>query len=81
MPIVLVGLLAILLSLVPLPARPGWKLVLSGLGGLGSLIVLNLLSPFTGMLFELNILTGAVAGALGLPGLGCLLVAHFILSH
>ncbi len=79
--IVLAGILAALLCLMSLPARPGWKLAVSAAGGLGCLIVLNLLSSLTGMLFELNILTGAVAGFLGLPGLGCLLVAHFILNH
>ena len=78
---VLFGLLALLLRLVTIPARTGWKLVLGTLGGLGVLIVLNLLGSRTGMLFELNVLTIAVAGILGLPGVGCLLIAHFILSH
>ena len=79
--VVLFGVMALLLRLSGLPARPGWRLVFGFFGGLGSLVVLSLLSPLTGMLFELNILTVAVSGALGLPGLGCLLVAHFILSH
>ena len=78
---VLLGLLALLLRLVTIPARPGWRLALGILGGLGVLIVLNLLGSRTGMLFELNVLTIAVSGILGLPGVGCLLIAHFILSH
>ena len=65
--VVLFGVMALLLRLSGLPARPGWRLVFGFFGGLGSLVVL--------------ILTVAVSGALGLPGLGCLLVAHFILSH
>ncbi len=79
--VVLIGLLGVILWLAAQPARAGWKLVLHAAGGLGSLIVLNLLSPMTRMLFELNIFTAAVAGGLGLPGVGALLVAHFILSH
>ena len=78
---VLLGILAGLICLAALPARPLWRVLLSAVCGLGCLIVLNLLSPLTGMLFELNALTAAVAGFLGLPGVGCLLVAHFILSH
>ena len=74
------GLLAALLCLVMLPARPGWKLALSFFGGLGCLILLNLLSPLTGMLFELNVLTISVAGGLGLPGVGALLVMHCLLA-
>ena len=42
--------------------------------------VSDLLSPVTGMLFELNILTAAVAGGLGLPGIALLLVAHVVLN-
>ena len=79
--VVLFGVMALLLRLSGLPARPGWSLVFGFFGGLGRLVVLNLLSPLTGMLFELNILTVAVSGALGLPGIGGLLIAHFILSH
>ena len=78
---VLAGILAALTWLTTVPARPGWKLTLSAAGGMGCLIVLNLLSSLTGMVFELNVLTAAVAGALGMPGLGCLLIAQFILSH
>ena len=78
--VLLVGVLLLLLRLARLPLRLGCKLLLNGLCGLGCLLVLNLLSPVTGMLFELNILTAAVAGGLGLPGIALLLVAHVVLN-
>ena len=76
----LLGLVLMLLWLPRLPQRLGWRLALGELCGLGSLLVLNLLSSRTGMLFELNILTAAVAGGLGLPGVGLLIVAHCVLA-
>ena len=78
--VILAGLLAALLGLSAFPARLGWKLALSAAGGLGCLIVLNLLNNLTGMVFELNVLTISVAGGLGLPGVGALLVMHCILA-
>ena len=78
--VLLVGVLLLLLRLARLPLRLGCKLPLNALCGLGCLLILNLLSPVTGMLFELNILTAAAAGALGLPGIALLLVAHVVLN-
>ena len=76
----LLGLLVLLLRLPRLSLRPARRLILGAVCGLGSLLVLNLLSARTGMLFELNVLTAAVAGGLGLPGVGLLLVAHCLLA-
>ena len=78
--VLLVGVLLLLLRLARLRLRLGCKLPLNALCGLGCLLILNLLSPITGMLFELNILTTAIAGALGLPGVALLLVAHVVLN-
>ena len=78
--VLLAGILLLLLRLARARLRLGCKLLLNALCGLGCLLVLNLLSPITGMLFELNLLTAAVAGALGLPGIALLLVAHVVLS-
>ncbi len=78
--LVLLCLLLLLLFLITRPLRWGWKILLNTLCGFGCLIILNLLEPFTGMLFELNLLTCAVAGALGLPGLGALLIVHCVLG-
>ena len=77
---VLLSLLLLLLWLSRASLRPGRRLALGAVCGLGSLLVLNLLSPLTGMLFELNALTAAVAGGLGLPGEGLLIVAHCVLA-
>ena len=78
--VLLLGILLFLLRLPRLPMRIGWKLLCGSLCGLGCLLVLNLLSPLTGMIFELNILTASAAGFLGLPGVGLLIVAHCILA-
>ena len=78
--VLLLGMLFFLLWLPRLPPRPGWRLVLGAVCGLCGLLILNLLSPLTGMLFELNILTAGIAGFLGLPGVGLLLVAHCVLA-
>ena len=48
MPLMLAALAAAISCLAMAPARPAGKLLLSALGGLGSLLILNLLSPVTG---------------------------------
>lgn len=78
--VLLLGLLALLLFITTLPIRFAWKLMLNALCGFGSLIILNLLHPITGMLFELNVLTCAIVGTLGLPGAGALVIAHYVLG-
>lgn len=78
--VLLLGLLALMLFIITLPVRLGWKVLCNTLCGFGSLIVLNLLHPITGMLFELNVLTCAIVGTLGLPGVGALVIAHYVLG-
>ncbi|MBE6931932.1 MAG: SigmaK-factor processing regulatory BofA [Ruminococcaceae bacterium] len=78
--LLLFGLLALMLFIITLPVRLGWKVLCNALCGFGSLIVLNLLHPITGMLFELNVLTCAIVGTLGLPGVGALVIAHYVLG-
>ena len=75
----LLAVLLLLARVLTLPVRLCWKVLLNSVCALGCLIVLNLLSPLTGMLFELNVFTGSVVALLGLPGLGFLLVAHAVL--
>lgn len=72
----------ILLSLVPalmalalvrwllLPLRSIWKLALHSVCGFVSLWLLNTMAPFTGILLPMNAVTVLTAGALGLPGVG-----------
>ena len=78
--IVLLSILALLLRIIMLPTKLMYKLLLNALCGFGCLIILNLLHSYTGMLFELNLLTCAIVGVLGLPGVGALLIAHCILA-
>lgn len=78
--LLLLGLLSLLLFVITLPLRFAWKVLINALCGFASLIILNLLHPITGMLFELNVLTCTIVGALGLPGTGALIIAHYVLG-
>ena len=53
------------------------KLLLNTGLGFASLFLLNLLGPYTGVVFELNFLTAALTGVLGVPGVILLLVLQF----
>ena len=63
-----------------LPIRLIWKLAINTGCGFAILLVLNWLSPYTGVLFDLNFLTSAIVGFLGLPGIILLFVVHLILE-
>ncbi len=56
-----------------------WKVGINALAGFACLFLLNLLSGYTGILFPINLVTAAIAGFLGLPGIGVLALAPFIL--
>ena len=43
-------------------------------------MAVNLLGPYTGVLFDLNLVTAAIVGFLGLPGIVLLFVLHFFLK-
>lgn len=73
-------LLLVLLAIIAAPIRLRWKLVLNFGCGLLCLLLLNLLAPYTGMLFDLNVVTVVTVGFLGLPGIGLLMAVHLILS-
>lgn len=60
----------ILLRLLILPIRLLWKLGLHVLFGFACLWLLNLAAPVTGILFPINAVTTAIAGFLGIPGIG-----------
>ena len=78
--LILLGILALLLVIMAVPVRLGWKLGLNALCGFGCLIVLNLLGTRFGLVVDLNVFTCAVAGVLGLPGLGALVILHCLLA-
>ena len=72
-------LLAFLLRLIVLPIRWFWKLFLNSGCGFLCLWLLNSISGFTGLVFPINSVTAAIAGFLGLPGIGLLAALQFIL--
>ena len=75
-PLALIGLL---IRLISAPLKLGVKLIVNSLAGLACLWLLNWISGFTGVYFPINAATAAVAGFLGLPGIGLLAAAQLIL--
>ena len=72
-------LLGVLVRCLALPVRWGWKLFLNSAGGFACLWLLNSVSAFTGLYCPINAVTAAVAGFLGLPGIGVLIAVQYIL--
>ena len=56
------------------PYKPAWTLLERGLLGVGIIFVWNLLAAPMHLSVSLNPITALVAGALGAPGLGLLLI-------
>ena len=48
--------------------------------GLGALLLLNAISPLTGLSLGLNLFNALVVGILGIPGLGLLLLVQWVLT-
>ncbi len=78
--IAFIGLYAGLLLLIYIagsriePYKPAWKLLERGILGAGVIFVWNLLASPLHMAVSLNPITALIAGALGAPGLGLLLI-------
>ena len=72
-------LLALVIRLMALPIRLGWKLLINSLGGFVCLWLLNTISGFTGVRFPINAVTALTAGFLGLPGIVLLAVLQLVL--
>jgi inhibitor of the pro-sigma K processing machinery len=72
-------LLFLLLRLMALPLRWFWKLSVNSACGFASLVLLNSLSGFTGLMFPVNAVTALIAGFLGLPGIAALAVVQLFL--
>ena len=70
----------LLLKIISLPIRLIWKLGITPAGGFACLVAVPLLGPYTGVLFDLNLVTAAIVGFLGLPGIVLLFVLHFFLK-
>ena len=72
-------LLCVLIRMILLPMKLGWKLLINSLCGFLCLWILNSLSPFTGFRFPINIVTALTAGFLGLPGICLWAILQFFL--
>lgn len=72
-------LIFLLLRLIAAPIRWFWRLCINSACGFLCLWLLNSLSAFTGIVFPINLLTVAVTGFLGLPGIGALTLVQFFL--
>ena len=79
--LMIVALLAIvlLLKLITAPIRLGYKLLINLASGYALLFLFNLFSGLTGFVLDLNLITAAILGLFGLPGLALLLVVRLIL--
>ena len=76
--ILVLAALAALTAALQRPARLRVKLVRNTLGGYLSLLLINLFSFLTGAVFSLNIVTAVLVGFLGLPGIGLLFLARWL---
>lgn len=72
-------MLCALLRLIALPIRWFWKLSINSACGFLCLWLLNSVAVFTNLYFPINAVTVAVAGFLGLPGIGVLALVQFFL--
>lgn len=62
------------------PLRLAGRAAVNTLLGLGALLLLNALSPLTGLSLGLNLFNALVVGILGVPGLGLLLLVQWVLT-
>lgn len=74
------ALLAVVLRVFSTPLKLMLKVALNTLLGLGSLILLNATSAFTGLSLGLNLFNALVVGVLGVPGLVLLLLVQWVLT-
>lgn len=72
-------LLFVLIRVIVMPIRLIWKLAINSVCGFLCLWLLNWISGFTGVYFPVNAVTAAIAGFLGLPGIGLLALVQFVL--
>ena len=75
-PLVLLG---ILIRIMSLPIKLGWKILTNSLGGFVCLWLLNAIAGFTGVTFPINAVTALIAGFLGIPGIILLAVVQMLL--
>ena len=57
------------LRLCLVPVKWFWKIGINSLCGFACLWLLNVISGYTGIFFPINLVTAAIAGFLGIPGI------------
>lgn len=62
------------------PIRLAFRIALNTLLGLGALLLVNATSAVTGLTLGVNLINAAVVGVLGVPGLGLLFLARWVLT-
>ena len=68
----------ILFRVLIAPIRLAVKLALHAAAGLLSLLVINFLAPFSGVLIPVNAVTVLVSGIFGLPGTALLILLELV---
>ena len=77
--LLIVNIVFLFIKILLTPMKLIFKLLLNTGCGFICLFLLNLLSGITGIVFELNFITAAIVGFLGLPGIVLLLVVQYLL--
>ena len=73
---VLLGVILFRVLIAPIPLAV--KLALHAAAGLLSLLVINFLAPFSGVLIPVNAVTVLVSGIFGLPGTALLILLELV---
>ncbi len=71
-------LTALSLRLILMPIRRIWKLTIHSAGGFLCLWLLNSTAGFTGILLPINAVTVLMAGFLGIPGIGLVVLLELL---
>ncbi len=75
-----VALLLLSAKAISVPLRLTFRVALNTLLGLGALLLVNATSAVTGLSLGVNLFNAAVVGILGVPGLGLLFLARWVLT-
>lgn len=68
----------LVMKIISLPVKLVFKLLINTGCGLAILFVIDVLSIYTGIWIEPTIPAAAIAGILGLPGVGLLLIVQWL---
>ena len=73
---------ALLLNMkaISVPLRLMFRVALNTLLGLGALLLVNATTALTGLSLGMNLFNAAVVGIFGVPGLGLLFLAQWVLA-